>query len=204
MRNNVTNINSESYWTEQYSTNPDRHNNHDEVKDTFFANYIEDGKSVLDIGCGNGMFLSYVQRRCPESPLWGIDLASSAIAECMQMFPKGKFINGSIFETDFGKTFDYVVCMETLEHLEHPEEMARRIGELSHDMCLVTTPYKDHIPSAEHIQEFDYREIQEMFMPYFKHLWVFPMASGRLVRTGNVIKYPSGNMDTIVLIGKKL
>jgi len=202
---NKGNINTTDYWSSQYNSNPDRCNEHDLVKDIFFANYIQDGKSVLDIGCGNGMFLSHIFPKCPDSEIWGVDLAPSAIAQCMGSFPRGKFVAGSIFEMKLNRKFDVVVCMETLEHLEHPEEMAEKIAELTNEICIVTTPYKDHIPSAEHIQEFDDDEVHDMFRMYFKKTWTFLMASGRYVKSGNgSIIYPSGNMDTIVVIGSKI
>lgn len=74
--------------------------------------------SILDIGCGNGDLLHYLHKQRPEWDLTGIDLISND-------HPRIHFIKGDIYTTSFGKTFDGVACLHTIEHVVDPSELVR-------------------------------------------------------------------------------
>jgi len=82
--------------------------------------------SLLEIGCGDGNLLAYLEKALPASvELVGIELDTHRI-----QLPAGSRIR--LHEADFdkldlGRRFDAVVMYHVLEHLTHPVETLRRI-----------------------------------------------------------------------------
>lgn len=73
---------------------------------------------IFDVGCGNGDLLYFLHKRRPQWDLTGIDLIKND-------HPKIHFIQGDIYTTPFGKTFDGVCCLHTIEHVTDPNELVR-------------------------------------------------------------------------------
>lgn len=73
------------------------------------------GMSVLDIACGRGEWLAYLQQNgCSVS---GIDLSSKAIKFCQSSMPAGHFVCGPAESLPFADdSFDLVTCLGSLEH----------------------------------------------------------------------------------------
>lgn len=71
-----------------------------------------DGASLLDVGCGFGDFLVYLQARGVRCEYTGLDACEPMIERCRQRFlpAQGRFIVGDalVFEPDDG--YDYVVA----------------------------------------------------------------------------------------------
>jgi 2-polyprenyl-3-methyl-5-hydroxy-6-metoxy-1,4-benzoquinol methylase len=83
---------------------------------------------VVDIGCGSGFFLQLLTTHMTHHGVYGIDFSSSSIARCRKEIPLGKFLLSDIYYLGCRDgTFDTVICMETLEHLDRPGEAVREI-----------------------------------------------------------------------------
>jgi ubiquinone/menaquinone biosynthesis C-methylase UbiE len=90
------------------------------------------GAHVLEIGCGRGDFSLWLGRKYPRATITGVDFSDAAIAVA-----QGKLATGVLnvcFAVDDAEnlkfpaaTFDYVVSCECLEHVPHPEAMAKQI-----------------------------------------------------------------------------
>ena len=76
-------------------------------------------RSVVDIGCGRGDFLYYLQQAHPGLRLVGIDLTENASRDGIE-FHRGDFLT-----TDLGK-FDAVISLAAIEHVANVEQFARR------------------------------------------------------------------------------
>jgi methionine biosynthesis protein MetW len=96
-----------------------------------FAGWIEDGASVLDLGCGDGALLSYLTQQ-KHVRGQGIELNEQAIIQCVTA-------GLSVFQQDidtglseFGdKSFDYVIVNQTLQQVKKPDfvlQEALRVG----------------------------------------------------------------------------
>lgn len=72
------------------------------------------GKKVIDLGCGKGRFLHVLKSKFPNSYLYGLDISEEMLRFC----PEGiETICGSILDIKYPDSyFDYVFCVETLEH----------------------------------------------------------------------------------------
>ena len=81
----------------------------------------KDAKSVIDIGCGRGDFLRYLHKIRPGLELVGVDLSHND-AE-----PGISYIQGDIMEMDLERSFDAVVSLAAIEHLDNPLAFARRL-----------------------------------------------------------------------------
>lgn len=79
--------------------------------------YIPKGRKahVLDIGCGNGKMLGYIQEKT-DAYIYGFDYSRNAIETARELFKTNSdFIHGCIGEIDYpeGK-FDVIVSMDTM------------------------------------------------------------------------------------------
>ncbi len=79
--------------------------------------YIPEGKnlSILDIGCGNGKMLGYLQRKT-GAYIYGFDYSEQAIRTARSLFTeRAEFKEGIIGETDYPEEkFDVVISMDTM------------------------------------------------------------------------------------------
>lgn len=90
-------------------------------------------KKILDIGCGNGSFLSFVSEN--EFECIGIDLDKKSISQAQKRNLKNTlFFNISLPEfiknQDLIGTFDIITMFEVFEHLDNPEETIKLIKKL--------------------------------------------------------------------------
>ena len=92
--------------------------------------YIPAGNDVhiLDIGCGNGKMLGYLQDKT-KAYIHGFDYSENAINAAKKKFQnKADFIQGTIGETDYpAEQFDLVVSMDTMYFAPDTEEFVLQI-----------------------------------------------------------------------------
>ena len=95
------------------------------------ARLVPQGSRVLDLGCGNGAMLSYLQRErgCTG---YGVEYADANVLACVRRGVNVLQLNLedglAIFEDN---SFDVVLQIDTLQHLRNAETMLRetaRIG----------------------------------------------------------------------------
>ncbi len=95
------------------------------------ARHVPPGSRVLDLGCGDGAMLSYLQRErgCTG---YGIEIADANVLACVQ-----RGVNVIQLNLDEGlglfadNSFDVVLQLDTLQHLRNAEVMLRetaRVG----------------------------------------------------------------------------
>ena len=72
-----------------------------------------EGKSVLDVGCGEGYFLSSVASRFIHGRLVGLDVSIPELSKHAQI----EFVSHDIIEFDMGEQFDVVFSDQVLEHI---------------------------------------------------------------------------------------
>lgn len=78
--------------------------------------YIPQGKNVhiLDIGCGNGKMLGYLQKKT-GAYIHGFDYSEKAIETASKLFPdNSEFIVATIGDVDYEEKFDVIISMDTL------------------------------------------------------------------------------------------
>lgn len=136
----------------------------------------KDVRSLVDVGCGNGVFLNYLSQTKSGIDLTGTDRSVSALR-----FVKSNKVHASIESLPFeDQSFDCVTCLEVIEHLPttiYPaalEELAR----ISRKYIIISVPYKEVLedsytkcPSCKsifnyelHLRSFDDGRINELFL----------------------------------------
>jgi SAM-dependent methyltransferase len=78
---------------------------------------------ILDAGSGPGVFSFELARRFPNSRVLGIDLLSDAVDACKHIAEKIKrtnveFRQAAIEDLTNKNTFDLIVCVDIMEHIE--------------------------------------------------------------------------------------
>ena len=83
------------------------------------------GGSVIDMGCGSGTMLQELLRadKTGAKAVTGVDYAPASIARCKRLIPAGTFFQRDLCDTELpGASFDLVLSMQTMEHLDRPKE----------------------------------------------------------------------------------
>ncbi len=125
-------------------------------------NLIDKNNKVLEVGCGRGEFYDYLLTKRSDVDYTGIDISKVAI-DNHKARQKLVFDGKKIPFPD--KTFDRVISIEVMEHLDNPQEMASEMRRVLKDDGLIigTTPFENKIKSTEHIWSFELEDIEEMF-----------------------------------------
>ncbi len=85
-----------------------------------FADWIEEGASVLDLGCGDGELLAFLTNH-KHVHAQGIELSEQAILHCVS---EGLSVYQQDIDTGLseysGNSFDYVIINQTLQQVKKP------------------------------------------------------------------------------------
>jgi len=93
----------------------------------FIAHWVSEGSHVLDVGCGDGAMLSYLQsdKRCTG---YGIEIADDQLLESTR---RGINVIQHDMEQGLGlfgdNSFDTVLCLSSLQMMQHVEALLRDI-----------------------------------------------------------------------------
>lgn len=83
---------------------------------------------ILDIGCASGYLTSQIASLFPNSEIFGVDSYKKAIEFGRKTYPNIKFKFADAHKLPFdNQSFDLIVCIETLEHLEDPKGAIKEI-----------------------------------------------------------------------------
>lgn len=100
---------------------------------------IEEGSSVLDLGCGDGTLLRYL-KDTKGIIAKGIDISRTAVE-----LAKRKGIDAEVADIESEKfqisaTYDYIVASEVLEHLAKPERVMQKCRGKFLKYLVITVP----------------------------------------------------------------
>jgi ubiquinone/menaquinone biosynthesis C-methylase UbiE len=102
--------------------------------------------SVVDIGCGNGVFVNYLKQKLPHVRVVGLDRSKTALS-----FVKTEKVEGEIANLPFiNNSFDCVCCLEVIEHLpvgmyeKGLEELAR----IADKSIIISVPYNEKLEES--------------------------------------------------------
>lgn len=83
----------------------------------------QDSRHVLDIGCSSGLLTAALAEALPEGKITGLDSYKDAIKFAKVKYPHIEFVVADAHKLPFkNKTFDLIICTETLEHLINPKQ----------------------------------------------------------------------------------
>lgn len=98
------------------------------------------GKSVLEVGCGEGKLANRLIRNAPApSRYLATDVSLERITA--ELDPRIGTAVASVYALPFARnSFDLVVCCEVLEHLEDPARGLAELTRVARERVLISTP----------------------------------------------------------------
>lgn len=87
-------------------------------------NGLASGPKILDVGCGKGDLLRYLHKHNPKLKLSGIDFTKN------QPTPEIEFHCGDVFELAESHTFDAIVSLAVIEHIEDVSKFINKLQRL--------------------------------------------------------------------------
>ncbi len=98
---------------------------------------IQEGESVLDVGCGFGDFAGYLEDQGKSVRFTGIDLSEELLAEGRRRYPNIELFNGDLFDFDpADASFDHVTLSGALNrNLDDDGAYARKVIRRMYDAC---------------------------------------------------------------------
>jgi cyclopropane-fatty-acyl-phospholipid synthase len=116
---------------------------------------IEDGMTILDLGCGWGSLSLWMAEKFPRSAITSVSNSRAQRDYIMQQAKARSLSNIEVVTRDMNefstdKTFDRIVSVEMFEHMRNYRELFRRISQwlqpdgrfFMHIFCHRTTPYE--------------------------------------------------------------
>lgn len=138
------------------------HDQHGDTLDTLVPFKEFNGKVVLDVGCGNGL---YIQKAATEGAIvYGIEPDERERAALSDRYP--------VFESlDAAKHIkaDYILCLTVIEHVENPVEFLHMLGDMlaPTGRIILTTPNRNSL--LMRLLDFDY--CQWFYRPAHRWYW---------------------------------
>ncbi|GGB91512.1 methionine biosynthesis protein MetW [Pseudoduganella buxea] len=105
----------------------------------FIAHWVQPGAHVLDVGCGDGVMMDYLQsdKGCSG---YGLELADERVLASTK---RGVRVLQQDFEKGLGifgdDSFDTVLCLSSLQMMKHVEDLLRDIVRVGHE-AIVSFP----------------------------------------------------------------
>jgi len=125
---------------------------------------IAGARSLIDIGCGNGVLLSEIRSRHPHLQLAGVDLSETQIELNRRRDPSIEWIAADAQKTIIPASFDIAVASEVIEHLDAAEAFLRNVAAMGRNLILTTQ--SGTISQTErrvgHVHHFQRQEMLEL------------------------------------------
>lgn len=141
--------------------------------------------SLLDVGCGPGVFLDIMKKRFPSISLAGTDISSTAIALARKKFPDASFFEVDISKDSIPGSWDLVTMIDVAEHIEHDVDAFVNIRSFCKKYLLVVTlegtmrPFEPQIGHVRNYRkgELDEKLVQSGYTIIRSIHWGWPMYS---------------------------
>ena len=139
--------------------------------------------SVLDAGCGEGEALARLEDILPAR-VAGVDIDSASVRTAARRVPSAETSQGSVYELDFpDDSFDLVLCLEVLEHLERPADALGELARVARRNVIVSVPHEPYFRAGsllrgkhlrsfgnhpEHINHWNRESLRALVAPWLK------------------------------------
>ena len=178
----LDNVNTHDYWEQRFAENDWKKNGGGSQSEFFskvayevFPQFLIDDLNknnwtVIDIGCAEGEGTAYLANKFPKCKFIGQDFSESAIESANKAFDYCSFEVKDVYK-ELTKA-EVILSSNTLEHLEYPEDIMKRMCEASSKYTVLILPFEDDMGIAEHINRFECKSfpihIGDSYISYFR------------------------------------
>lgn len=107
---------------------------------------LVEGPRVLDIGCGDGLFLRMVKEKGLNGS--GVDFSEEGVKKCKEKGLDARVTDPTQGKLPFGDgEFDSVTLLDILEHLYVPEDLLHEAARLSKKNIIISVPNFSSFPA---------------------------------------------------------
>jgi 2-polyprenyl-3-methyl-5-hydroxy-6-metoxy-1,4-benzoquinol methylase len=148
------NINTKDYWDELL-TNEIWGRGRGKIYNKLIP-FFEKNKEItaLDIGCAIGHGIMSLSSNLPNVKFEACDFSTTGIKKAKELYSeKIRFFVHDVLKDDLDKDYDYILFVETLEHVDNPKKIIKKYLKNCKKM-MVTVPYKEGL-WKEHVYQFD-------------------------------------------------
>jgi len=154
------------YSNEYQHSHPNLIRIQDYVRWSFVQSRITDGKKILDVGVGVGQFINSLARSQRCIVVKGIDIKKHGQYLESEVGDAEVIYSNAISLPFEDNSFDYVTCLEVIEHLE-VDDMHKVISEVrrvAKEKAIFTVPYCEKMPlPSYHKQRYTMSRLNEIF-----------------------------------------
>ena len=103
-------------------------------------------RTILDVGCGEGLIGSYLRRQRGGSRghrYVGVDRSWQALKAAARLNPEADFFCADLTSLGFRReSFELVLCLEVLEHIPDPLPALAELRRVTSRYCLISVPHE--------------------------------------------------------------
>lgn len=115
-----------------------------EFRHTAALEFIKDGR-VLDIGCGDGLFMDMLRKKGVKAV--GVDISDKAVEECLKQGLHAEVVASADALPFPDAHFEYVVMLDILEHVYDPILFLAEARRVSKKYIIVGVPNFSSLPA---------------------------------------------------------
>ncbi|MCY7350589.1 MAG: class I SAM-dependent methyltransferase [Cytophagaceae bacterium] len=110
------------------------------ISEAIFRHIQPEYRTLVDIGCGDGVYTNEIKQNFPQLHVEGFDPAAKAVERASVNFPNVKFSARSILDVNQalpGKKFDVAVIRGVLHHLSDQQKAIQNAFELADNIIIM-------------------------------------------------------------------
>lgn len=97
-------------------------------------------KSVLDVGCGQGVLLDELRAEFPQIAVNGTEISELGLEVARKTLPDGRFWSLDAAKECLPEQFDLVICSEVLEHIPDDVSAIKHLAQMTGRYLIISTP----------------------------------------------------------------
>lgn len=145
---------------------------------TEYKNWIQNGMSILDVGCGAGKNLLKIDSEYEDCELYGIDISEKMVEIAKQNSANAKnrivFANIDFLEFNLEEKYDVIIFNYVLHHMEKPQLAVEKSYSLlkKNGLIMLTVPGTEYLKETfpycqgvddDSIGRFPREKVENMF-----------------------------------------
>jgi len=171
VRNTSPDINSIEHWDSLYKQELQQDPNlrNDIFSFSLVTKELKDTGNLLDVGCGNGYLLGYIDIFKQSLDTYGVDISKEGLRVAKTRC-KAQLKVGNILQLPYADNeFEQVVSTEVLEHIVEIKKAITEVARVTKKggKLIAMFPYYDTVPSDEHVNFFTEKSVKALLKPHY-------------------------------------